>query len=170
MGGMRLELPPEVWMEHPDWEGYLFSSRGRIRGRRGTILKQIENEGGYLWVGLYKGFGPDRKQFTVFVNRVICEVFNEPAPGPWPEWHCAHLDNNPHNNCFWNLAWKTPAENVADQIEAGTHPASNQEMADHLSRCISARNIELWKDPGWRAMILESRRLSRERKIGGDLS
>lgn len=54
-------------------------------------------------------------------HRVVCERTHG-AP-PTPKHHAAHLCGNGHLGCVAkrHLAWKTPAENVADKLVHGTH-------------------------------------------------
>jgi hypothetical protein len=106
------------WVSHPQWPGYQFWSNGEIYAPHlGRNLKHnTDGPGNYHTVAIR---GSDGKQYRVRVNKVICEAFHGMAPGPWPEWHAAHNDNNKDNNWEWNLSWKTPLENARDLKESG---------------------------------------------------
>lgn len=60
----------------------------------------------------------DRHGHSRTVHRLVMEAFVGPRP---PGMMCRHLNGNPHDNRLSNLAWGTPAENVADAVRHGTH-------------------------------------------------
>jgi hypothetical protein len=93
---------------------YRFGSDGSIVGPRGKILVGSINSRGYRQVLLHT---PGRRK-QYLVNRLICEAFRGPPPGP--AMHAAHLDGNHLNNAEGNLAWKSAKANAQDKIAHGT--------------------------------------------------
>jgi len=66
----------------------------------------------------------DGRKFSVRINRLVCEVFNGPAPTPIH--HAAHGDGDPDNNHYSNLRWAAPVENEADKVVHGTVAAGDR--------------------------------------------
>jgi HNH endonuclease len=98
----------EEWRE-TRYPGFFVSSLGRVRGRRGGILKQRLNDGyPHVKMSIY-GY---RK-----VHQLVCEGWNGTRP---PEAIVRHLDGNRLNNLPENLRWGTVAENAADTRAHGT--------------------------------------------------
>jgi hypothetical protein len=56
-------------------------------------------------------------KYSIFVHRLVCEAFNGPAP--FEGALCRHLDDNPTNNHFSNLAWGTSLDNHNDRRRNG---------------------------------------------------
>lgn len=98
----------EIWKDIPGFENhYQASNLGNIRSLKTMfprILKQHENEDGYLIVSLYV-YGYRR---TKKVHRLIAETFIE-NPENKPEIN--HLDEVKSNNFVENLEWSTRFEN-----------------------------------------------------------
>lgn len=57
------------------------------------------------------------RKAKVGIHQLVLLAFVGPAP---TGTECRHLDGNPVNNQLENLAWGTPAENNADQVQHGT--------------------------------------------------
>lgn len=68
---------------------------------------------GYLKVKLYD---ENNKPITLFVHRIICEVFNGLPPSE-DKNHTNHIDGNKWNNFKENLEWISPRDNVRHSIE-----------------------------------------------------
>lgn len=118
----------ERWLAVPGYEGlYQVSDQGDIRSLdrtvfhaswgsrliKGRILKPWLDPKGYLTVSLWKG-GVE-KRFGA--HRVVLLAFVGPRPDGL---EIRHLDGNPLNNSFENLAYGTHAENTLDRIRHQT--------------------------------------------------
>ena len=103
----------EVWVPATRGVGYEVSSHGRVRGRKGWILRQpIRN--GYPSVSIYT----DKKAFTrENVHTLVLEAFVGPRPDGM---HGCHNDGNKMHNWLTNLRWDSPKENAEDQYCHGT--------------------------------------------------
>jgi hypothetical protein len=107
-----------------DFPGYKVNDVGRVLtskvcgwlGRVGPWREKAttrHTKTGHLYVNLYR----DGKAYHRFVHQLVLEAFVGPRP---PGMQCRHHDGNPGNNALDNLAWGTPAQNVADAIRHGT--------------------------------------------------
>jgi hypothetical protein len=103
-----------------DFPSYEVSGDGRVRSAsnwRGYGARELTvepNEGGYPSVRLTLEKG---KRKRIAVHRLVARAFL----GPCPE-RCSqvrHLDGDPTNNCWDNLAWGTAAENASDRSAHG---------------------------------------------------
>lgn len=103
-------LSEEVWKDIVGYEGlYQVSTHGRIkvcRGRFKNRLRKIKvDRHGYECIALFKhGI---RKDYLV--HRLVAEVF---IPNPDNNPQVNHIDENPLNNCVYNLEWVTARENA----------------------------------------------------------
>lgn len=117
----------ETWRSAPDAPGYEVSDHGHVRtvdrvvraGRghrtvKGQIIKPYRPEHGYYVVGIWQG----GKVRQVRVNRLVLTAFDRP---PRPGEVSRHKDNDSSNNHIANLHWGTQADNIRDQVQAGTH-------------------------------------------------
>jgi hypothetical protein len=101
----------EQWAMIPDFPRYHVSNFGRVMGMNGKILKPSPNYQGYLLILLYKGDGS--KPVGKLVHRLVAEVFLD-NPNNLP---CInHKDEDPQNNCVWNLEWCTQKYNTKYSI------------------------------------------------------
>ena len=105
----------EKWIDVPTHSNYRVSSEGRIMNKKtGRVLKQCDNNSGYLTLNLYeKG-----NKTTIGAHRVVAEAF----------WGCDdetkevdHIDGNKHNNRPENLEWVTRGENETRAYKNGLH-------------------------------------------------
>jgi hypothetical protein len=127
--------------------GYEFASSGDIFAPSlGRNLKQ-NNQDKYWTVALRL---PDGRQIRREVSRLICEAFHGAPPGPWPEWHAAHLDHDKSNNCEWNLAWQTAQENtdasvaaglIRNQFTSGSMTGWPDDVRGRISRSLTGRRL-----------------------------
>lgn len=111
------EIPGEEWRQTA-FEGYWVSSLGRVRGKRGTILRPWSTQFGHLAVQC----GANGKHS---VHTLVCEAWHGPRPqGMW----VGHGDGNPRNNVPTNLRWVTPSENNQD---AAIHGKTRSATGEH---------------------------------------
>lgn len=138
-GGAAMQSTHEIWKPIPCYEGsYEASDHGRIRSldrtiiersgrsRRlsGRVLIQSEDHKGYLMVTL--------NLRTKRVHRMVLATFE----GDQPEMQVRHLDGDPQNNHLSNLAYGTPAENMQDCLDHGTHGQASK------TRCANGHPYE----------------------------
>jgi len=90
----------EQWAMIPDFPRYHVSNFGRVMGLNGNILKLTPDTKGYLRVKLSKCNGS--KPVTKLVHRLVGEAFLD-NPNNLPCLN--HKDEDPSNNCVWNLEW-----------------------------------------------------------------
>lgn len=93
----------ECWAE---LDGFLVSCRGRVRGKRGALLKPRTNPfTGYVMVS----------------NRYLHQLVLCAHRGPRPVgYQACHNDGDKQNNVLSNLRWDTPSANQADRRKHGT--------------------------------------------------
>lgn len=117
------EIPGEEWRQTA-FEGYWVSSLGRVRGKRGTILRPWSTQFGHLAVEC----GRNGKHS---VHALVCEAWHGPKPkGMW----VGHRDGNPKNNVPANLRWVTPSENSRDTtIHGKTRSATGEHFNAKLT-------------------------------------
>lgn len=110
----------EEWKDIPDYTGYYQASNlgrirsvdrevvysdGRVRLRKGKMLKPDMTRGGYLRVGLSK----DGKLKMFLIHRLVWMVFN----GTIPEgYEVNHIDEDKNNNRLDNLNLMTHTQNI----------------------------------------------------------
>ena len=118
----------ELWRPIPGYEGYYEAgdlgnirsvdrqvkfSNGTVQLRKGRILKQSLNTGGYYIVTL----ALNGQHLTQPVHRLVLTTFR----GPGLEGHvCCHNDGNKQNNRLLNLRWDTHSGNESDKRLHGT--------------------------------------------------
>lgn len=114
----------EIWKQIKDYEGlYEISSCGRVRNRKGMILKPSITRTGYPHISLSKN---GIKTFNV--HRLVAEAF-VPNPNNLPIIN--HKDENRENNTIENLEWCTYSYNAS----YGDAPIKNSiSMQKHFAR------------------------------------
>jgi hypothetical protein len=123
---LRYDAGVERWVPVPGWEGlYEVSDLGNVRslprtvmtGRAGMKLRK----GRVLKLGTYRGghrhvtFSRNGITTTYQVHKVVLLAFTGPCPGGL---QVRHLNGIPGDNRLENLAYGTPAENMADRDHA----------------------------------------------------
>jgi hypothetical protein len=103
----------EEWRTAPD-ERYQVSSHGRIKGPRGIRKLFTDPKSGHQRFVLYI----DGVAHTIQAHTWVALVFIGPKPGGT---EVRHLDGDPANNHFTNLAWGTRSENMLDRVAHGMH-------------------------------------------------
>lgn len=116
------------WRAIPGYEGrYEVSDDGQVRSLDQTICQR--GRGGTLITRHYRGrvrkgridtkgypsVRFDKKNWSI--HCLMAAAFIGPRP---PGHHVRHLDGNPLNRALSNIAYGTPAENVADKTVHGT--------------------------------------------------
>lgn len=106
-------------MEEEEWrpvigyeELYAVSSNGRIKNRRGMILKGLPDTKNYLRVCLYKKIDGKLMHEWLFIHRLVAIAFID-NPDSKPE--IDHIDGDIHNNGISNLRWATHKENIHNE-------------------------------------------------------
>jgi hypothetical protein len=104
----------EIWKDlpDPDFPGYMVSNFGRVRGRRGWILRPLARHHGYLSVQLKANGRMKDEQ----IHRLVLKTF----VGPYPEGMVTlHLNNDPGDNRLCNLAFGTMVQNGIQMVQDG---------------------------------------------------
>ena len=99
-------------IEHP---GYYVSEYGdvvSVRKEETLLMKPYENKYGHLYVDFSYG----GNKYKLLIHRLVATYF-VPNPNHYPI--VRHLDDNPKNNHYTNLAWGTQADNVQDCRDHG---------------------------------------------------
>jgi hypothetical protein len=120
----------EEWRAIPFAPGYYASSFGRVRGRRGSVLKPFINRDGYS----VQTFCVDGVIFKKATHFVVCTVFNGERPAGYP--HCAHRDGDKLNNRPVNLRWATAKENAEDGIRLGRYYRGDEHWTHKRPECL----------------------------------
>ncbi|QPX62610.1 HNH endonuclease [Arthrobacter phage Wollypog] len=110
--------PSEEWREIPGFPGYFASNTGKVRGRRGWILRPRDMVGGYLRVNLYKG----RTMHSVKISVAVCLAFHGPAPSDGQRWLVAHENDIKTDDRPENLYWATYQRNGMDAVRNSRIP------------------------------------------------
>lgn len=118
--------------------GYRIFEDGRVQSCRprnghGPLLDEwrelkscLDSTGRYLIVGLSQGSSVK----TRYVHQIVAEAFL----GPRPEGCvCRHLNDIKKDNRRENLAWGTPADNLADAIRNRVHSFGSRQGRAKLS-------------------------------------
>ena len=104
----------ERWKPDVDHGEYWVSTKGRVWSRmsnsfiHGSPYDDYGHIGLSLWVNKRKVFKS--------LHRMVAEAF---IPNPYDLPIVRHLDDDPSNNCVWNLAWGFPVDNTRDCINNG---------------------------------------------------
>lgn len=117
----------EEWKEIPFAPGYHVSSLGRVKGRKGGVIKPFINRDGYEVYTFHLGSRPGER-FKRSAHTLVCTIFNGDKPAD--KQHCAHIDGDKLNNRATNLRWATAKENAADSMRLGRYKTGD----DHWSR------------------------------------
>lgn len=87
---------------------YWISNLGRLKNKKGDIIKPQLINTGYYTYRLYTG-NSNKKYKHVLAHRLV-KLFFDPIPNP-SDFTVNHEDLNKTNNYEWNLTWMTQAEN-----------------------------------------------------------
>lgn len=96
----------EIFVQYPDWEGYYCSNYGRListKGKEPKFIKQLP------LTKVYKGYtlsDPNKEPLTLTTGRMVADIFclnfYRDKGRDFVDVH--HIDHNPENNCWLNLA------------------------------------------------------------------
>lgn len=115
--------PGDWWTADLEFPEYAFCADGRVVSfvkKTARQLRPITAGQGYHALSLRNAHGELKR---VYVHHIIARLFH----GPRPEGlELRHLDGDPTNNDFENLAYGTRAENAADKARHGTNPAGER--------------------------------------------
>jgi hypothetical protein len=111
---------PEEYMDE-EWgfinghSEYRVSDKGRVwSGISNKFMKPTSNvRSGHQDLS----FKVNGKREHAYIHRLVAEAFI-PNPNDYPL--VRHLDDDPANNCVWNLAWGTQEDNVRDMYANGS--------------------------------------------------
>lgn len=132
--------PQEEWRPVLGMEDlYQVSNLGRVRNRRGRVLKSFRASKGagrvepeHAKVHLHDEEGNVRRKK---VHVMVLEAFT----GPRPEGMLGlHRDDDKENNAIENLYWGTAAENRADAVRNGVYARAAEARAEKRWRLMAA--------------------------------
>lgn len=130
----------ENWKDIEGYEGlYQISNLGRVRSvdrvencgsfvrkRKGKILKQMVNRGGYCQVNLTK----DGVGHTKEIHRIVATAFIPNSLG-LPQVN--HIDCDKTNNSINNLEWVTAYENTTHAMRHDLKPHGDKHKSSKLN-------------------------------------
>lgn len=121
------DLPGEVWLPVPSYEGYYVSNFGRVKSfYTGKILKPAISLG-YLFVHLCN----NSKRKIFYVHRLVAQLF---VSNPDNKPQINHRDGNRLNNHISNLEWCTSAENIKHAVEHNLIPSCEDNYLAKLTQ------------------------------------
>lgn len=118
------------WKVIPEYEKYYASKDGDIlstKKKEPYLMKQQISTGNHHYVYLYDSYGNSCK---VWVHRAVLSAWVR-LPKEGEEGR--HLNDNPHDNQLWNLAWGTRMDNVADKRKNGGIPIGERSGTHKLT-------------------------------------
>jgi hypothetical protein len=113
----------EVWKEAVGFEGlYEISNKGRIRNRRGRVMRPAPNSKGYPATMIRK----DGKYHSAPIHRFVAKAFLGPPTDEAPIVN--HIDGNPMNNSADNLEWCSQGHNVIHAMRLSSDSLSDDDI------------------------------------------
>ncbi|MBQ3442358.1 MAG: HNH endonuclease [Selenomonadaceae bacterium] len=108
------DLPGEIWLPVPDYDGYQVSNFGRVKSFKcgKQIITKPTTAMNYLQVCFCK----DGKKKHFSVHRLVASCF---IPNPDSKPQVNHIDGHPLNNHVSNLEWATSTENNRHALDIG---------------------------------------------------
>ena len=123
----------EIWKDMVGYSNYQASNWGRIRSKRGRILKTRDDGRGYRRINL---IGDKKGHTTVRVHRLVCEAFHGPCPDGMEVLHADDMKTNNHAS---NLSWGTRQQNIGKLTETCVHMILAMLAAGHRAVDIADR-------------------------------
>ncbi len=120
----------EVWKEIQDFPGYMVSSLGRVRNRKGKILVPTVLKEGYYQLCLWK----KGKQIHKLVSRLVAQAF---IPNPKLLPTVDHINHDRGDNRVCNLRFATMSQQLANRRRFNNKPTKSY----------------IWYQNKWRAQI-----------------
>lgn len=96
----------EKWTSITGYQGYFISSLGRVKNKRGKLLKPWERRG-YLVTEIRK----NKCRVRLSIHRAVAQEFLNAQKGKYIIVN--HLNKNRHDNRIENLEWCTFAQNLS---------------------------------------------------------
>lgn len=114
---MYQDIESEEWRPIPNYENYLVSSRGRVKGARKGIIMNARLRNGYPRLRIYMNGSTrhDRKHHRQ-VHFLVATAF---IPNPENKPLVNHINGIKHDNRVENLEWVTHQENVDHAVRTG---------------------------------------------------
>lgn len=104
----------EVWSDVAGFPNYLVSSFGRVWSDYSMgFLKPYSMNGYHVGVRL----SLSGRKYSMYIHQLVANAF---VPNPKNLPMIRHLDDDPLNNYFENLAWGTQVQNMRDARENGS--------------------------------------------------
>lgn len=136
----------------PGFENYAITKDGGVWSkprkdlqgakRKGKWLKPSIDNGGYLYVVLYKN---GNRHFRK-IHHLVLETFICLCP---KRMECRHLDGNPSNNNLKNLCWGTKKDNMKDRKKHGTEKIPNNSGEKNGQAKLSEKDVKLIFNSYW---------------------
>ena len=134
------DLPGEEWRDVVGYEGYYqVSNFGRVKSLQRDTVKILKSKpaiGGYLRVVLCKNETKKNRP----INILVAQAF---IPNHENKKQVNHLDGDKKNNCMDNLAWATPAENIAHAFDMGLRKSGCEH---HMAKFTADQVREIRRD------------------------
>jgi hypothetical protein len=110
MNGLKEIEGFEGYYAHPDGSVYTdkVSNRWHNKGEL-RLLKPKKNKSGYLYYGLFNGYGKQRKRYWFRGHRLIYQTFAGEIPNGL---EIDHINGDRHNNSIDNLRLVTHSQNI----------------------------------------------------------
>jgi hypothetical protein len=97
----------EIYMPFNDYPNYEVSNYGRVRNRKTSRILKPKIRNGYECFSLCDGIN---KPKNILTHRLVLLAFEGKSKDE--NQKCVdHIDNNPLNNCLFNLRWVTYQQN-----------------------------------------------------------
>lgn len=118
-------LNEEIWKDVVGFDGlYQVSNLGRVRNRRGKLMKFYQNNNGYLMLKLV-----GKPQTHYLVHRLVAMAF---VSNPENFSVVNHIDANRNNNQASNLEWCTTKGNINHAKQLGNMPYNKPTLGKKL--------------------------------------
>lgn len=133
------DLPDEVWLPVPEYEGYQVSNFGRVKSFKSKMPRIIKPDigRGYLRVSLSK----DDKKKHLSVHRLVALAF---IPNSEEKTTVNHKDGIKFNCHVSNLEWATSSENRQHSIATGLQKSGQD---NYLAKLTNEQALYIRENP-----------------------